>query len=155
MVTISFYYYRRRRLGIKITKTFFEQKGFKPVQVSAIIGALLQESQLNPNATNSIGAYGIAQWLGARKTNLLSKPDYSKLEVQLNYIIEEFNSTESLAGNRLRSSTTLEEAIAAMASYERYKGVTSKATYQDVLVAAETGFRIGYTKNIFNRYYNI
>jgi hypothetical protein len=141
--------------AIKITKTFFEQKGFKPVQVSAIIGALLQESQLNPNATNSIGAYGIAQWLGARKTNLLSKPDYSKLEVQLNYIIEEFNSTESLAGNRLRSSTTLEEAIAAMASYERYKGVTSKATYQDVLVAAETGFRIGYTKNIFNRYYNI
>lgn len=141
--------------SIKIAKTFFEQKGFTPIQISAIIGALLQESQLDPKATNDIGAFGIAQWLGDRKTKLLAKPNYDKLEVQLNYIIEEFNSTESTAGNRLRAATTLEEAIAAMASYERYKGVTGKATFQDVLAAVETGSRIGYSKDILERYYNI
>ena len=145
-----------REDSIKIAKTFFEQKGFKPVQVSAIIGGLLQESELNPNAENPTSrAYGIAQWLGERKTKLLSKTDYSKLETQLAFVIEEFNSSESAAGNRLKKATTLEEAIAAMASYERYKGVSISATYKDVLVAAETGNRIGYTKNIFNRYYNI
>lgn len=142
--------------AIKISKTFFEQKGFKPVQVSAIIGALLQESQLNPNAVNpSSGAYGLAQWLGTRKTLLQLKPNYSQLQTQLEFIVEEFNSYESSVGNRLKNATTLEDAIAAMASYERYKGVGSNATYQDVLAAAETGNRIGYSKNIFNRYYNI
>ena len=142
--------------SIKIAKTFFEQKRYTPIQVSAIIGGLLQESELNPNAVNpSSGAYGIAQWLGERKEKLLSKPNYSNLEVQLNYVVEEFNSTESIAGTRLKRATTLEEAIAAMASYERYKGVTISSTYKDVLVAEETGFRIGYTKSIFNRYYTI
>lgn len=146
---------QEKEAAIKIAKTFFEQKGFKPVQVSAIIGALLQESQLDPKITNDKGAFGIAQWLGDRKTRLLSKANNDTLEVQLNYIIEEFNSTESRAGNRLRAATTLEEAIAAMASYERYAGVTGNATYQQVLVAAETGFRIGYAKDILERYYNI
>ena len=59
------------------------------------------------------------------------------------------------AGNRLKLATTLEEAIAAMASYERYAGVTINATFQDVLSAVETGNRVGYSKNIYNRYYNI
>ena len=146
---------QERESAIKITKTFFEQKGFKPVQISAIIGALLQESQLNPKITNSIGAFGIAQWLGDRKTKLLAKSANDTLEVQLNYIIEEFNGSERTAGNRLKAATTLEEAIAAMASYERYQGVTGNATYQQVLAAVETGFRIGYSKDILQRYYNI
>jgi hypothetical protein len=146
---------QERESAIKITKTFFEQKGFKPVQISAIIGALLQESQLDPKITNKKGAFGIAQWLGDRKTKLLAKSANDTLEVQLNYIIEEFNGLERTAGNRLKAATTLEEAIAAMASYERYKGVSGNATYQDVLAAVETGFRIGYSKDILQRYYNI
>jgi hypothetical protein len=140
--------------AIKIAKTFFEQRGYTPVQVSAIIGALLQESQLNPNALNSIGAYGIAQWLGGRKNILLAIPDYQKLETQLAFIIQEFNSTEVTAGKKLKAAITLEDAITAMATYERYAGVTSNSTYQDVLVAAETGNRIGYTKNIYKNYYS-
>ena len=148
--------------AIKIAKTIFKQKGYSPEQVSAIIGALLQESQLNPNAINTSGenptyAYGIAQWLGIRKENLLKRKDYSKLEVQLNYIIEEFNglNEEGNAGKRIKSAKTLEEAIAAMASYERYQGVGFNSTFEDVKKAKETGSRIGYAKNIYNRYAQI
>jgi hypothetical protein len=145
-----------KEAAIKIAKTFFEQRGYSKEQVSAIIGGLLQESQLNPNAINpSSGAYGIAQWLGDRKNRLLSKTDYNKLETQLAFVIEEFNGSESIAGNKLKSAKTLEDAIVAMATYERYAGVTINSAYQDVLVARETGNRIGYSKNIYNRYYNI
>lgn len=140
--------------NIVIAKQYFEQRGFSPVQVSAIIGALLQESRLNPNIKNNIGAYGIAQWLDYdRRKNLLVKPNFSNLRTQLDYIIEEFNSTERISGNRLKKATTLEEAIAAMAGYERYGGIKGQSpTFEDVLRAPETGNRIGFAKNIFNRY---
>jgi hypothetical protein len=142
-----------REKAIKIAKTFFEQKGYNQIQVSAIIGGLLQESELNQNAENPKSkAYGIAQWLGTRKSKILAKKDYSKLEVQLDFVIEEFNSDEALAGSKLKSATTLEDAITAMANYERYAGVTANSNYQAVLVAAETGKRIGYTKYIYNNY---
>lgn len=141
--------------AIKIAKTFFEQKGYTAVQVSAIIGGLLQESNLNPNALNpKSGAYGIAQWLGSRKDNILAIPDYQKLETQLAFVIQEFTSNEVTAGKKLKAAITLEDAITAMATYERYAGVTSNSNYQDVLVAAETGNRIGYTKNIYKNYYS-
>jgi hypothetical protein len=142
--------------NIVIAKQYFEQRGFSPVQVSAIIGALLQESRLNPNIKNNIGAYGIAQWLGDRRKNLLAKPNSSNLRTQLDYIIEEFNSTERISGSRLKKATTLEEAIAAMAGYERYGGIKGQSpTFEDVLRAPETGNRIGFAKNIFNRYQTI
>jgi hypothetical protein len=141
--------------AIKITKTFFEQKGYNRVQVSAIIGGLLQESNLNPNAENPTSkAYGVAQWLGIRKDKILAKSDYSKLETQLAFVYEEFNGAEASAGKKLKLATTLEDAITAMATYERYAGVTSDSNYQQVIVAKETGNRIGYTKYIYNNYDN-
>jgi len=139
---------------IKIVKTFFEQKGYSPVQISAIIGALIQESNINPKAENKLGAFGIAQWLD-RRPKLQQKIAYDTLEVQLAFMIEEFNGSESIAGSKLKAALTLEEAIVAMALYERYKGVTTASTYQDLLTAPETGNRIGYAKYIFNNYNNI
>jgi hypothetical protein len=142
---------------IKIAKLFFEKKGYNQIQVSAIIGGLLQESQLNPNAENPTShAYGIAQWLGSRKNQLLNKQDYSKLETQLAFVYEELTGSNKIAGDNLKKSTTIEQAIAAMAGYERFAGISGQSpTYQQVLAAAEVGFRIGYTKNIYNTYNQI
>jgi hypothetical protein len=142
---------------IKIAKTFFEQKGYSSIQVSAIIGALLQESNLNPNAENpSSRAYGIAQWLGDRKTSLLAKPNYQKLETQLAWVYEELTTSNKIAGTNLKNAITLESAIAAMAGYERFAGISGQSpTYQQVIAAKEVGNRIGYTKNIYNTYNNI
>jgi flagellum-specific peptidoglycan hydrolase FlgJ len=76
--------------------SFFSDKGLSSTQIAALMGNIEAESGYNPDSTNtSSGAYGLAQWLGPRKTNLenfANKPknkDKSKLEVQLDFMWEE------------------------------------------------------------------
>ncbi|XWX29638.1 tail associated lysin [Staphylococcus phage PG-2021_87] len=77
---------------------FLKGKGLSDNQVGAVMGNLKQESNLDPNAKNpSSGAFGIAQWLGARKTGLdnfaKSKGKKSSdLDVQLDYLWKEMQS---------------------------------------------------------------
>jgi hypothetical protein len=132
---------------------FFLDAGFTDIQVAALVGGFVQESGVNPEIVNKIGATGIAQWLSGRKTKLLSKAEPTSLITQLNFVIEEFNTDEKTAGNNLKKSKTLEEAIAAAASYERYAGINvgDGVTYDEVLRAPETGKRIGYTEDILAR----
>jgi len=84
--------------GSKKIYSFLKSKGLSDNQVGAIMGNLKQESNLDPNAKNpSSGAFGIAQWLGARKTGLdnfaKSKGKKSSdLDVQLDYLWKEMQS---------------------------------------------------------------
>lgn len=77
---------------------FLKAKGLSDDQASAIMGNLQQESNLDPNAVNGdSGAFGIAQWLGSRKTGLdsfaKSKGKKSNdLDVQLDYLWKEMSS---------------------------------------------------------------
>ena len=77
---------------------FLKGKGLSDNQVGAVMGNLQQESNLDPKAVNSSsGAYGIAQWLGARKTGLdnFAKKQGKKssdLDVQLDYLWKEMQS---------------------------------------------------------------
>jgi hypothetical protein len=139
--------------NLKAAIQFFTSKGYTDFQIAAFVGGLLQESGLNNNLTNSIGAYGIAQWLKDRLAKLKTRNGWNRLDVQLEFIIEEFKGDEKIAGNKLKSSTTLEEAIAASALYERYGGITSGdgVTYEEVLFANETKSRIGYAKDLLIR----
>lgn len=139
--------------NLKTAIQFFTNKGFKDFQTAAFVGNLLQESGLNPGLSNSIGAYGIAQWLGDRLKLLKTRNAWNRLDIQLDFIISEFNDKEKAAGNKLKSSTTLEEAIAASSAYERFKGINngSATTYDEVLFADETGGRIGYAKDLLIR----
>jgi hypothetical protein len=132
---------------------FFLDRGFTDIQVAALVGGFIQESRVNPEIINSIGAIGIAQWLKDRKTKLLSKAEPTSLITQLNFVIEEFNNDEKNAGDKLKKSKTLEEAIVAAAFYERYEGITilDGVTYDEVLRAPETGNRIAYTQDILAR----
>jgi len=109
---------------------FFISKGFTDYQAAAWVGNLQQESGLNPRIINSIGAYGIAQWLDytnpkdgrkdLRKSRLLAKPGYDTLQVQLNYIWEELNASERAAYRTIKATTTIELAtLAIRKSYER------------------------------------
>jgi hypothetical protein len=136
--------------NIKTAVKFFLSKGYSDVQVAALVGGFIFESGVNPEIVNSIGAVGIAQWLGGRKTKLLSKSNPYDLNTQLNFIIEEFNSSEKAAGNKLKQATTIESAIAAAAAYERFGGITKGAatTYEDVLNASETGNRIEFAQEL-------
>lgn len=84
--------------GAKKIWGFFKDKGLSDSQISALMGNLQQESNLDPNAVNGdSGAFGIAQWLGSRKTGLESfaKSKGKKkndLDVQLDYLWKEMNT---------------------------------------------------------------
>ena len=139
--------------NLKTAINFFQSKGYQDYQIAALVGGFLQESQLNPGITNSIGAIGIAQWLGARKTNLKAKSNYNTLETQLNFVQSELISSEKAAGTKLKNSTDLESAIAAAAAYERFGGITKGAatTYDDVLNAIEVGARVEFAQDLLTR----
>lgn len=72
-------------------------KGLTPEQAAGIDGNFGLESHWNPNALNSIGAFGIAQWLGGRRTALENfakqqgKPA-NDLGVQLDYLWKELST---------------------------------------------------------------
>ena len=50
--------------------TFLINKGFSKAATAGIMGNIEQESRYDPNAENEIGAYGLFQWLGGRRSNL-------------------------------------------------------------------------------------
>lgn len=77
--------------NVEASFNFFVSKGLGDIQAAALVGNLMAEStiSINPEITNHIGAYGIAQWLGGRKAALLSKPNYNTLGTQLNHVWEE------------------------------------------------------------------
>ena len=83
----------------QIAYNYLTNKGIKPHLAAGIIGNLMQESRktLDSTAQNQIGAYGIAQWLGDRKTDLFSfaeergtKP--SNFQTQLDYLYKELTT---------------------------------------------------------------
>jgi len=142
--------------NIKTAVKFFISKGFSDIQTAALVGGFIQESGLNPEISYGKKTLGIAQWLGERKDKLLEKTNFLQLEPQLNFVIEEFNSTEKAARDKLKKAKTLEEAIAAAASYERFEGISLKGgvTYEEVLNAPETGNRIKFAQELLNNINN-
>ncbi|HJM04485.1 MAG TPA: phage tail tip lysozyme [Candidatus Saccharimonadaceae bacterium] len=93
---------------------FFVSKGLSSEASSAILGGLIQKSELKPKIVNpETNAYGIAQWQGERRENLLAKPFYQQespeeaeeLAVQLDFVWEELEGTESAALETLNDAT--------------------------------------------------
>ncbi len=111
---------------------FLVSKGLNGLQSAAVLGNLQQESGINPKALNSgSGAYGIAQWLGGRKTKLLAKPFYNEanpdpakeMQVQLEYLWEELQGSEKGSLDALKSASTTnvrELAVIFGEAFERY-----------------------------------
>lgn len=84
-----------------IEKAFnhLQARGFSKAAAAAVIGNFRQESgaNLSPSVVNSIGASGIGQWLGKRKTNLQNfakqrgKP-WTDLGTQLDFFVHEITN---------------------------------------------------------------
>lgn len=89
------------------------QRGFSKEEAAAIVGNLFAESRFRTDAVNpTSGAYGLMQWLGGRKSRLISfakerGKSASDLQVQLDYI-----KWELKGGNAYESA----QFAAAMAS---------------------------------------
>lgn len=101
---------------------YFKGKGLSEAQSRGILGNLMQESRGNHNITNKkSGAYGIAQWLGPRKQKLFQQYGNSPtLKQQLDFIWQEFQTTEKSAFQKLLNTNTVADATRVFAqSFER------------------------------------
>ena len=55
--------------GVSLARQLMS-RGFSDIEAAAIVGNMWAESTFKPSAKNSIGAFGLLQWLGARKKEL-------------------------------------------------------------------------------------
>jgi Phage tail lysozyme len=76
----------------------------------------VESTAAGPGSVNSIGAFGIAQWLGPRKHGISGNTNF---DAQLAYVLKELNSNEAAAGELLRSAQTPDEGARAATAYER------------------------------------
>jgi hypothetical protein len=110
--------------NIATAYNFFTDKagpGLSTMQAAAIIGNMEQESGpgLHPKVVNSIGATGIAQWLGGRKENLFKYAsdhnlDKWDIKTQLAFLwYEVTQGTEKVynAVGALKGASTLRDAV--------------------------------------------
>jgi hypothetical protein len=106
---------------------FYRSQGFTPEQAAGFVGNYDQESTLNPKEVNSIGATGVAQWLGSRKVELFkyakdNDADPMDLETQLKFSMTELQGSESDAMREIKKAKTAEEAaLVIRRKYERPK----------------------------------
>jgi hypothetical protein len=119
---------------------FFLNRRFSPEQSAGILGCLYKESNLNTEAFNPAGggrgAYGIAQWRGARLNSLEKYAEASggsknSLQTQLEFIMEELLKTESISYRLLQNTKNPMDSCIAFAHFERgedYSGACFRAT---------------------------
>lgn len=94
-----------------------------------IMGNMVQESggTFNTGSVNGIGASGLCQWLGGRKSSMIQDcgSDWANnLTGQLNYIIKELNGADSTAAKAMpvlkSSADTIEGAKSACNAFLKY-----------------------------------
>ena len=107
-------------------------RGFDPKVAAAIVGNMWQESRFDPTAESPGSTYvGLIQWgnynnqktgPGARKTNLMSKPNWKSIDTQLDYIKAELSGAYKSIVPAIMSASTIEGAAEIVA--RRYEGTT-------------------------------
>jgi len=123
-----------KNISVEEAINFFTSKGFSREQASGIVSNLWYESGgLNATAVNpTSGAYGLAQWLGPRQKAFYAwaeKKGYSIRDpkAQLEFIMEEFKTTEKNAYDRLKGAKTAQEASDIMLDYYERPSEQEKA----------------------------
>lgn len=91
-----------------ITWNFLISNGFSRLQTAGIMGNLMQEHGFN--TSNTSGGYGLVQWTGGRKAELLSQPYPENIYTQLNFLMHEFNTNYSSVKNLILAAGSLEDA---------------------------------------------
>ncbi|WP_026868783.1 phage tail tip lysozyme [Inquilinus limosus] len=116
---------------------YFKAKGYPDVAAAAIVGNLVQESNLNPDAVHDNGTgLGIAGWRDpepgkGRKTALIQFATErgktpNDLTTQFAFLAHELETSEAGIGQRLRNAKTLEEANDIFIGFERPRGWTKE-----------------------------
>lgn len=101
-----------------IAWNFLISQGFTRNQTAGIMGNLRQEHNFKTDDVK--GGLGIAQWLGARRARLISKGNHLDINTQLNFLMEELNTSEKAAYNAIKATDSVEGAtIAFQNKFER------------------------------------
>lgn len=112
----------------QVAYQYFLGKGLTPAQAAGIVGNLQAESGLRPEAVNSIGCVGIAQWCGGRRQPGIQTGDNARdLQTQLDLIWHELNGPEHRALTLLQATSSPgQAALAFEAGFERSGGAILK-----------------------------
>ncbi|AYD00912.1 phage tail tip lysozyme [Neorhizobium sp. NCHU2750] len=109
----------------------------KDYQAAGIVGNLIQESSMNTGARNAgdgtdgTDSIGVGQWNGQRARNFKSfaGDNTGNLDTQLDFVMHELQGSggngggsEAYAWNKLANAGNVNDATAAMISYERPHG---------------------------------
>lgn len=117
----------------KTAYDFFMSRGYSSAQSAGIVGNLIGESALNPQAVGDGGlAKGIAQhhpdrWAAHLSRTQAAGKDPFDLEAQLDFVDWELRNKETRAFNALMGAKTVDEATAAFIGFERPQGWTAAA----------------------------
>jgi hypothetical protein len=124
------------------------QRGFNVAEAAVIVGNMWAESTLNPFALNSIGAFGLLQWLGPRKKELkkFAKNKGRKetdLNTQLDFIKYElkdrYNGTYSYEANMFNKAMTFGKTLSDKAEgFARFSERPGKSELTTSLTARRT-----------------
>lgn len=116
--------------GAMTAQQFFMSKGYTPEQAAGIVGNLIHESGMDPNAVGDNGtSLGIAQFHKERRAALEAfakergKPA-SDFQTQLEFVEHELQTTEGKTRAKLLAAKTPEQAAHAFIDYERPQGWT-------------------------------
>ena len=109
--------------AIQYAINYFVNKGLERHQAIGLVANLMRESGLDPGVYNyeGSGAFGLAQWLGDRRTRLFAKYGrHPTFQNELDFIWEELNSTHRKGLQMLRASRSAEEAAANAFGYYEF-----------------------------------
>lgn len=98
-----------------------KEAGLSPLGAKALVARwAFVESPNGPGSVNpSSGAFGIAQWLGNRKTGIAGDTNFDD---QLTHAIHELNTSERRSAFALRHAKTASDAARGASMYERAEG---------------------------------
>lgn len=135
--------------------------GYTPAQAAGIIGNLMAESstRLNPRSIGDGGrARGIAQWHPDRWGPLMQYAkakggDPWSVEIQLEYIKKELETTEGKAARLLANATTPEDAASAFCNFERPGGYDVKSgRFDGTKNVPSIGTRRAYARDVYKKF---
>jgi hypothetical protein len=107
---------------------FFTSKGWSKAQAQGIVGNLIHESGLNPNAVHDnntglgIAGHRLERLSAMREFAAARGKPVNDFQTQLEFINQELQTTEGKAGAAVRAATTPEQAAAAFIHFERPLG---------------------------------
>ena len=121
--------------------------------ICGIMAHLHTESRFQPTVVNSSsGAYGVAQWLGVRLTNLKKRSNYNTLYVQLQFLIDEINNESYYAPtkNAIRNA-----ANSADGGYNVAYTMRLNYGWGNYNINNASSYQVSETRTAANKVYNL